>query len=86
MATPPADLDELERKLRKRGFAQSDTLHHECPTCHERAVAIFAISGRSGGRDIRLCRACGDAKSWRSVAGFESREADPAFDLRTFLA
>jgi len=84
--TPPADLDELERKLRKRGFAQTDTLLHECSECHERAVAIWAISGRGGGRDIRLCRACGDAKSWRSVSGLEQREADPTFDLRKFLA
>jgi hypothetical protein len=82
---PPADLDELERKLRKRGFAQTDMFMHECAACHERAVAIFSISGRVGGRDIRLCRACGDAQSWRSVAGLESREADATFDLRAFL-
>ncbi|HEY3806327.1 MAG TPA: hypothetical protein VGL61_27170 [Kofleriaceae bacterium] len=84
--TPPDDLDELQRKLRKRGFAQTDPLLHECAACNERGIAIYAISGKSGGRDIRLCLACGDAKSWRSVAGFESREPDPAFDLRKFLA
>ena len=83
---PPADLDELQRKLRKRGFSQTDTLLHECPACRERAVAIYAIAGRSGGRDIKLCLACGDARSWRSVAGLEAREPDPSFDLRTFLA
>jgi hypothetical protein len=75
--TPPDDLDELQRKLRKRGFAQTDPLLHECAACNERGIAIYAISGKSGGRDT---------KSWRSVAGFESREPDPAFDLRKFLA
>ncbi len=83
---PPADLDELQRKLRKRGFSQRDTLLHECPACRERAVVIYAISGRVGGRDVQLCLACGDARSWRSVAGMEGREIDPSFDLRAFLA
>jgi hypothetical protein len=82
----PSDLDDLQHKLRKRGFALTDSLLHECPACHERGVAIYAIAGKSGGRDIRLCTACGDAKSWRSVAGLESRELDAAFDLRAFLA
>jgi hypothetical protein len=82
---PPADLDELVRKLQKRGFHQTDSFVHECTTCKERGVLIFAISGRSGGRDIRICMACGDAKSWRNVAGMEGREADPAFDLRVFV-
>jgi hypothetical protein len=83
--TPP-DLDDLQRKLRKRGFAQTDSLLHECPACHERGVAIYAIAGKSGGRDIQLCTACGEARSWRSVAGLETRELDPAFDLRKVLA
>jgi hypothetical protein len=82
---PPADLEELVRKLHKRGFHQTDSFVHECAACTERAVLIFAISGRSGGRDIRICMACGDAKSWRNVAGMEGREADPAFDLRAFV-
>jgi hypothetical protein len=83
---PPADLDELQRKLRKRGFSQTDTHLHECPACRERAVVIYAITGRSGGRDIQLCLACGEALSWRSVAGMMGREPDPSFDLRAFLA
>lgn len=82
---PPADLEQLVYKLRKRGFRQDDVLLHECPACHERAVAIFAIAGKSGGRDIRLCTECGDARSWRAGAGLETREADPSFDLRVFL-
>lgn len=84
-AMPIADLETLEHKLAKRGFRQCDVLHHECPACHQRAVRIYAISGRSGGRDIRLCIACGDARSWRSVAGMEDRAEDSAFDLRAFL-
>jgi hypothetical protein len=82
---PPADLEELVRKLHKRGFHQTDAFVHECAACKERAVLIYSIMGRSGGRDIRLCAACGDAKSWRNVAGMEGREPDPEFDLRSFL-
>jgi hypothetical protein len=82
---PPADLDTLQLKLKKRGFRQDDTLFHECTACGVKAVVIYAISGRSGGRDIRLCFDCGDAKSWRAGAGMDGREEDPAFDLREFL-
>jgi hypothetical protein len=82
---PIEDLEVLEEKLRKRGFKQSDIFHHECPVCHEQAVRIYSIIGRSGGRDIRLCLACGDSRSWRSVAGMEQRSEDAGFDLRKFL-
>ena len=82
---PPDDLETLIHKLKKRGFHQDDVLLHECPECKERGVAIYAILGRSGGRDIRLCLACGHAKSWRAGAGMEGREEDPGFDLRAFL-
>jgi len=82
---PVDDLEVIEQKLRKRGFKQNDVLHHECPACHEHAVRIYAITGRSGGRDIRLCLACGDARSWTSVAGLEQRSEDANFDLETFL-
>lgn len=82
---PPDDLDALQIKLKKRGFHQDDLLLHECPSCQEKAVVIYAIAGRSGGRDIRLCLACGAARSWRSVAGLEQRSEDTDFDLRAFL-
>ena len=82
---PPADLETLIHKLKKRGFHQDDVFLHECPKCTERAVAVYAILGRSGGRDIRLCLACGDARSWRAGAGMEERSEDPDFDLRAFL-
>ena len=80
-----ADLDTLEYKLKKRGFKQSDLFHHECPSCKEQAVRIYAILGKTGGRDIRLCLACGAAKSFRSVAGMEQRAEDDGFDLHEFL-
>ncbi len=82
---PVADLEAIEYKLGKRGFKQSDPLHHQCPTCNEQAVRIYTIGGKLGGREIRLCLACGEAKSWRSGAGMEDRAEDPDFDLRAFL-
>jgi hypothetical protein len=80
-----SDLAALEYKLSKRGFRRDDVFLHECPECHEQAVLKYITSGRTGGRDIALCQACGVAKSWRSVAGLEVREQDLAFDLRKFL-
>lgn len=82
---PPADLETLQYKLKKRGFRQDDMFLHDCPACKEKAVAIYAIMGRAGGRDIRLCLACGDAKSWRAGAGMDGRVEDATFDLREFL-
>lgn len=79
------DLGTLEYKLQKRGFRRDDVLLHVCEKCREQAVLTYVIQGRSGGRDIKLCQACGDARSWRSVAGLEGREEDLAFDLRAFL-
>jgi hypothetical protein len=60
-------------------------LLHDCPDCAARAVLTYVIAGRIGGRDIRLCMECGVARSWRSVAGLDRREEDPAFDLEAFL-
>ena len=82
---PVADLETIEHKLRKRGFKQTDVLHHECPSCHENAVRIYGIGGKLGGRDIRLCLACGVAKSFRSDAGMQDRSEDADFDLQAFL-
>jgi len=79
------DLETLERQLNKRGFKRSDVYLHDCIACHEHAVIRYAILGRTGGRDISYCQACGVAKSHRSVAGMESREEDPTFELDTFL-
>jgi hypothetical protein len=80
-----SDLPTLEYKLTKRGFRRDDLLLHECPSCQERAVLTYVIAGKSGGRDIQLCIACGAARSFRSGAGLEERVEDPAFDLRAFL-
>ena len=83
---PIADLDTLEYKLTKRGFRREDAYYHECSECHAQAVRKYVLArGRTGGRDISLCEACGVARSWRSVAGLEGRELDPGFDLRAFL-
>ncbi len=79
------DLGTIEYKLGKRGFRRDDLFLHRCEKCEEQAVLSYVIQGRSGGRDIRLCQHCGDARSWRSVAGLQEREEDLAFDLRAFL-
>jgi hypothetical protein len=79
------DLAALEYKLTKRGFRRDDVFLHECVECHEQAVLKYITAGKTGGRDISLCQACGDAKSWRSLAGFQVREQDLEFDLRKFL-
>ena len=81
----PIDLDALERRLNKRGFKQTDLYHHECPSCKEPAVRVYGIMGKTGGRDIRVCLACGVVKSFRNVAGMEGRAEDPDFDLEAFL-
>lgn len=82
---PVEDLGTIEYKLGKRGFKREDAYFHVCPDCNVQAVAVYAISGRTGGRDIKLCLDCGKAHSFRSVAGMESREEDLSFDLATFL-
>ena len=82
---PVEDLETIEYKLTKRGFRQIDVLHHECPACHENAVRIYGIGGKLGGRDIRLCLACGVCKSFRNSSGMEQRAEDTEFDLQTFL-
>ena len=79
------ELDTYEYKLRKRGFRRDDVLLHTCPDCEAKAVLTYIISGRQGGRDIRLCAECGKSRSFRSVAGLGERSEDPAFDLATFL-
>ena len=85
MPIPDRELETIEYKLKKRGFKQGDVYHHECPSCKERAVRIYAILAKTGGRDIRLCLACGKATSFRASAGMEGREEDASFDLEAFL-
>jgi hypothetical protein len=79
------DLETIEYKLRKRGFRREDAYLHQCTSCREHAVLTYVTAGKTGGRDIQLCQACGVATSWRSVAGLEKREQDVDFDLRAFL-
>ena len=80
-----AEIEAIEYKLRKRGFRRDDVLLHECASCKEPAVATYVIAGKTGGRDITLCLACGVARSWRSGAGLQQRVEDDNFDLQTFL-
>ena len=82
---PVENLEALEYKLTKRGFKQADLYHHECPSCHEQAVRVYGIGGKLGGRDIRLCLACGVCRSFRSGSGMEDRVEDPDFALDAFL-
>lgn len=83
---PIDDLQTLEYKLTKRGFRRDDLFLHDCEKCKEHAVLSYIIHGRQGGRDIKLCQACGNARSWRTAAtGTDSREEDLTFDLRAFL-
>jgi len=82
---PVENLEAIEYKLTKRGFKQADLYHHECPSCHEQAVRVYGIGGKLGGRDIRLCLACGVCRSFRSGGGMEDRVEDPNFDLDAFL-
>jgi hypothetical protein len=85
MAEPP-DLEPYRIALRKRGFRQDDVYLHECPKCGtSRAVEKWVLSGKSGGRDIDLCGACGETWSYRQRPMREQREVDPDFDLATFL-
>lgn len=82
---PVDDLEALEYKLRKRGFRREDAYVHQCADCSEQAVLKYVVVGKTGGRDISLCQACGISRSWRSGAGLEAREEDVGFDLRVFL-
>ena len=82
---PVADLATLEHKLTKRGFRRDDLYLHECTACHEQAVLKYIAMGKTGGRDISLCQACGVSTSWRNGANASSREQDVGFDLRVFL-
>lgn len=86
MALTQNELDTYEYKLKKRGFRRDDLYMHDCADCNAtKCVLTYVISGKGGGRDIRLCLECGKSRSFRSVAGLEERAEDPGFDLATFL-
>ncbi len=78
-------LDRWRPALVKRGFRRDDLYYHQCPACSEQAVEKYALVGKPGGRDIDLCLACGQARSWRRRPEREDRELDATFDLPTFL-
>jgi len=82
---PVDDLPTLEYKLGKRGFRRDDVFLHECASCKEQAMVTYIIAGKTGGRDIKLCLACGVSRSWRSGQLLDDRVEDIGFDLRAFL-
>lgn len=80
-----ADHDDIRRALAKKGFKLDDPLPHECPKCKERAVEVWVLRGKGGGRDVDVCAACGLAMSWR-VRVMQDREEDTTFVIAKFLA
>ena len=78
-------IDEYERLLRKRGFKQDDVYFHVCASCGEKAVFRLGIHGRTGGRDLELCQACGKVRAWSRRGVLEERVEDVDFDIETFL-
>ena len=76
--------DDIRRALAKKGFKLDDPLPHECPKCKERAVEVWVLRGKGGGRDIDVCGNCGAARSWR-LRPMQDREEDTAFEIRSFV-
>ncbi len=76
--------DDIRRALAKKGFKLDDPLPHECPKCKERAVEVWVLRGKGGGRDIDVCGACGLSKSWR-LRPLQDREEDTTFEIKAFL-
>jgi transcription elongation factor Elf1 len=88
MAAPstPPDYDPHRRALFKRGFRQTDPYLHPCPACKvQKSVEKWVLFGKSGGRDIDVCGACGKSWSWRHRPPSQDRDEDVGFDLTTFL-
>ncbi len=84
MAFDEQKIEELTRKLKKRGFI-TDGVREYCEACTQRAQWIYKlVSARQGGRDIRWCLACGVVRSWRRTSDDQLVE-DTAFDLEKFL-
>jgi hypothetical protein len=77
-------VEELIRKLRKRGFI-TDALRDHCPICERSAMHVYRLVSRLGGRDITWCMACGKIRSFRRHADDKVVE-DQNFDLEAFLA
>ncbi|HTJ47348.1 MAG TPA: hypothetical protein VL463_34855 [Kofleriaceae bacterium] len=82
---PFANLADVQRKLAKRGFKIDDPLLAKCEKCEAQSVASYIIAGKIGGRTIKLCFECGDARSWRNKPGMEEREEEQDFDLDEWL-
>jgi hypothetical protein len=78
------EIEDLQRRLKKRGF-NLDGMREHCADCNERAQLVYRIAGRTGGRDIRWCLACGKIRSWKRSADDILQEEVP-FDVEKFLA
>jgi hypothetical protein len=76
--------EELQRKLQKRGFKR-DSVKDACPDCNVSAVHVYKLLGRTGGRDIKWCMACGKITSFKRTAN-DDLVQDTGFDLEAFLA
>jgi hypothetical protein len=80
------DLEAFRAAIFKRGFRQSDPLRHPCPKCNAlQSVEKWVLFGRTGGRDIDICMACGKCSSWRKRPPEDAREEDLAFDPEAFM-
>jgi hypothetical protein len=80
----PHEITALVGKLRKRGFITDGHREH-CEACGQSGVSIFRLVGRTGGRDIHWCMACGKQRSFRRSSADQLVE-DADFDLAAFLA
>ena len=76
--------EDIQRALAKKGFKVDDALYHECPQCKERALEIWVLRGKGGGRDVELCGKCGGSWSWR-LRPMQEREQDTAFEVKAFV-
>ncbi len=76
--------EELLRKIKKRGFT-TDAVRDPCDACNLRAVTVFKLLSRLGGRDIKWCMNCHTVRSWRRSSDDQLVE-EKDFDIEKFLA
>jgi hypothetical protein len=76
--------EEYIRKLLKRGFKR-DSVKDFCEACRVSALHVYKLLGRTGGRDVKMCMACGKISSFRRSANDDVTE-EIGFDLDAFLA
>ena len=85
MSRTDAFVQNLEYKLKKRGFAR-DPYPKSCRACKERAVFVYALPHTNiGGRTIEWCHHCHIERGYSRDADGERIE-DTSFELEAFLA